>query len=129
MIAALILACLPMPAGYPTPVISWSHALIQACDSTACTVPDGRNDELDGFRVFAWTGAAYTPVWDLPCWVDADDGIKRCRNSFPVQRGGPWDLLDVQFMVKAYNAYGESQPSAPLTICMPHIWRPGEAYQ
>jgi hypothetical protein len=68
-------------------------------------------------------GACPAEAWHLHCVANLageEPGI-----GYPVQRAaGPfasWEAVEVEFMIRAYNEYGESGDSPTITICMPRI--------
>lgn len=122
------LGCEPDPAYTPTPVLGWEH--------------DGQ--DVAGFRIYADDGAGIVSLalecgWE--CHDCPDDACETCLTAlhlhcshadldgefpgmgYPVQRLGPWELVEVRFGVSAYDAAGNESAVTwfPWTWCMPAI--------
>jgi hypothetical protein len=124
------------PCRTPTPVITWDHdgTNLEGFRLYYRLGPTDPWQEAPGTagNPLCWRecheeeptpGACPPEAWHLHCVADLagePPGI-----GYPVQRAaGPfaqWEAVEVEFMVRAYNQYGESGDSPTITICMPRI--------
>jgi hypothetical protein len=123
MIAGLLLlgalACVPDTVHFtPTPVLSWDHDLLRTV----------------GYRpYFRGDGEPWTRCSDLLLWYELnDDGSWNLDGPtyrygrdlpWPVQRCTDRQLEVLEWTIRAYNAFGESESAPPVTICMPQLWQ------